>query len=468
VETLLSVQSLSLVLLTLGIGLAFSRIRLSGWVLGWILLTGALLLQGFRSMLSYLSEHGGLDSAMYTVANDWMGLGFSLLIVASMYMMREVFAAHRLADEALSIVSATASDAIIMMDKLGTIAVWNEAAQRIFGYSAEEAQGKRLSELIVPERYRSDFEHGFNPPGSAARRPVTGKPMELAGLRKDGTEIITEYSLSRLSIDGICHVIYIVRDITERKRGEDEIHWLNQSLEHKVMERTRELKRSNEELEAFSNSVARDLRTPLRSINGFSAILTAEYAGGLDARAQDYLQRIRAATSRMGEVMDDLQALAYASRTELQQREVDLSAMAREVAASLRETAPERGVDFVIESGIRANADPGLIRIALDNLLGNAWKFTSKREHASIEFGRTISGGKPAYFLRDNGIGFDPAFSGKMFGQFQRLHSDTEYEGTGIGLAIVARVIRRHEGQIWAEGAIEQGATFYFTLAQNP
>ncbi len=464
-ESLISIQSLSLVLLLLGIGLAFSRIRLSGWVLGWILLSGALLLQGFRSMLGYFSEHGGLDATAYTAANDWMGLGFSLLIVASMHMMRAVFAAHRLADETLHVVSAAAEDAIIMMDNTGTVAAWNEAAQRIFGYSEQEAQGKKLSELIVPERYRADFEQGFSPSGCAPRGPATSKPMELAGLRKGGTEIVTEYTLSRLNIDRRWHVIYIVRDITERKLAEDEIHWLNQSLEQKVMEGTRELKRSNEELEAFSYSVAHDLRTPLRSINGFSAILAAEHASALDATAQDYLQRIRAATGRMGDVLDDLQALAYASRTELQRHAIDLSAIASEVAASLRERAPQRRVEFVIAPGMVASADPGLMRIALENLFGNAWKFTSKREIAKIEFGLTTAEGEQTYFVRDNGIGFDPAFSGKLFGQFQRLHADKEYEGTGIGLAIVARVIRRHDGQIWAEGAVEQGATFYFTLA---
>jgi light-regulated signal transduction histidine kinase (bacteriophytochrome) len=193
--------------------------------------------------------------------------------------------------------------------------------------------------------------------------------------------------------------------------------------------------------------------------------LAAEYASALDPKAQDYLQRVRAATSRMGDVMDDLQALAYTSRTELQRQEVDLSAMAREVAASLGEKDPQRQVEFVIAPGMVASADPGLMRIALDNLFGNAWKFTSKRENAIIEFGLTTTEGKRAYFLRDNGIGFDPTFSGKLFGQFQRLQTDTEYEGAGMGLAIVARVIRRHEGQIWAEGAVEQGATFYFTLA---
>src|SRR3990172_6786688 len=180
-----STQLLSLVLLLAGIGLAFSNIRLSGWTLAWILLSGALLLQGFRSILSYLLEHGGVDAATYNVANDWMGLGFSLLIVASMYMMREVFAKHRLADERLRVVSAAARDAIIMMDNAGRIAYWNEAARRIFGYSAQEAQGKKLHELIVPERYRTDFEKEFDAFRGTGQGPVIGKTLELAGLRKD-------------------------------------------------------------------------------------------------------------------------------------------------------------------------------------------------------------------------------------------------------------------------------------------
>jgi PAS domain S-box-containing protein len=195
-QSLISIQSLSLLLLLLGIGLAFSHIRLSGWILGWILLTGALLLQGFRSMVSYFSEHGGLDTTLFASANEWMGLGFSLLIVASMHMMREVFAAHRLTDETLRVVSAAANDAVIMMDSLGTVAVWNAAAQRIFGYDEQEALGKKLSGLIVPERHRADFEQAFGDPGGVDRRDVTGKPMELAGLRKDGTEIVTRPSFS--------------------------------------------------------------------------------------------------------------------------------------------------------------------------------------------------------------------------------------------------------------------------------
>ena len=225
-ESLLSIQALSLVLLLLGVGLAFSDIRLSGWVLGWILLAGALLLQGFRSMLTYSFEHGGVDPTIYAVANDWMGLGFSLLIVASMHMIREVFARHMLAEERLRVIGAAAQDAIIIIDNMGRIAFWNEAAHRMFGYSEREARGKHLHELIIPERYRTDFEKGFdcvrrNEPGH-----VVGKTLELAGLRKDGTQIVTEHSIAGVSIDGEWHTICIVRDVTERKQFEERIQHL--------------------------------------------------------------------------------------------------------------------------------------------------------------------------------------------------------------------------------------------------
>lgn len=217
----MSIRMLSLALLLLGIGLAFSNIRLSGWILGWIVFSGALLLQGFRSMLGYFAEHGGLDAGTYTRANDWMGLGFSLLVVAAMHMMRQVFARHRLAAESLRVVSAAANDAIIVMDNTGTITVWNEAAQRIFGYSAQEAQAKKLRELIVPERLRVEFENMFQRLGREGRQSVNSTPTELAGLRKDGTEIVTEYSISSITVDAKWRAIYIVRDISARKRAED-------------------------------------------------------------------------------------------------------------------------------------------------------------------------------------------------------------------------------------------------------
>ncbi len=215
-----SLEVASLFLLLIGIGLAFSDIRLSGWVLGWILLSGALLVQWFRSVLSYSLEHGSADAEIYQVADDWMGLGFSLLIVASMYMMREVLARHSLAEERLRVVSAAARDAVVMMDNRGKIAFWNEAGHRIFGYNEEEARGKKLHELIIPERQRMDFERSFIDFSRTGRGPAIGKTLELAGLRKDGGEIVTEVSISGVSIDSKWHAVCIFRDITERKRAE--------------------------------------------------------------------------------------------------------------------------------------------------------------------------------------------------------------------------------------------------------
>jgi PAS domain S-box-containing protein len=463
-EFLMSIEALSLALLLLGIVLAFSHIRLSGWVLAWIVFSGALLLQWFRSILNYSFEHGGVDAASYENADEWMGLGFSLLIVASMYMMREVFARHRLADESLRLVGAAANDAIVMMDNEGIISVWNAAAQRIFGYSEQEARGKKVQDLIVPQWHRKELDERFAAFRRAGPGPVIGRTMELAGLRKDGTEIVTEYSISGVSIAGRKHVICIVRDITERKHAEEEIRRLNEGLEQKVRERTGELEAANQELESFSYSVAHDLRTPLGVINGFSALLSAQFGDRLDDAAQGYLQRIQSATSHMGDVMDNLLALAHAGGVELHRGEVDLSAMSREVAASLRAAYPQRQIELVIADGMAASADPGLMRIALGNLLGNAWKFTAKTEHAKIEFGMETAGGNPVYVVRDNGAGFNQALSNRLFKQFGRLHTEKEFTGSGIGLAIVARVIRRHGGRIWAEGAVGQGASFFFTL----
>ena len=225
-DFLLSIQSLSFALLLLGVGLAFSGVRLSGWILGWILLTGALLLQGFRSVLSYFVEHGGVDPQTYAIVNDWMGLGFSLLIVGSMQTMREVFERHRLAEERLRVIGAAAQDAVIMMDDKGGIAFWNEAAQRIFGYSELEARGKKLHQLIVPEPYRSDFEKRLRVVGESGRDNVIGQTLELAGLRKDGTQIVTEHSISGVSIGRKWHTICIVRDVTERRQFEERIRRL--------------------------------------------------------------------------------------------------------------------------------------------------------------------------------------------------------------------------------------------------
>lgn len=236
-------------------------------------------------------------------------------------------------------------------------------------------------------------------------------------------------------------------------------------LETRVAERTAELTAVNQELESFSYSVSHDLRAPLRSIDGFSQALLEDYAEQLDTIGQDYLQRVRGAAQRMGQLIGDLLNLSRTTRGEMHREEVNLSELVQKIAADLHRLQPEREVEFNLEPNLTAYCDVRLLRAVLENLLGNAWKFTSKHERARIEFGLLEQSGEPTYFVRDDGAGFDMTYADKLFGAFQRLHRMTEFEGTGVGLATVQRIINRHGGRIWAESIIEKGATFYFTLA---
>jgi light-regulated signal transduction histidine kinase (bacteriophytochrome) len=229
--------------------------------------------------------------------------------------------------------------------------------------------------------------------------------------------------------------------------------------------RTLELQTANKELEAFCFSVSHDLRAPLRSIDGFSDVLLKEYQDKLDEQGQRYLQRVRSATLRMGQLIDDLLGLSRVTRTEMRREDVDLTAAAREVVIELRRLEPERNVEVTIAEGLAAQGDPQLLRQVLENLLGNAWKYTSKQAAARIEIGSCRGrNGRPAFFVRDNGAGFDMSYANKLFGVFQRLHSPSEFPGTGVGLATVQRIVQRHGGEVWAEGSVGLGATFYFTL----
>ena len=283
--------------------------------------------------------------------------------------------------------------------------------------------------------------------------------------RKNGDVFPVAVSLTVIGLEDdepISHVIW--QDISDRKLAEEELIKYRQHLEELVEERTNELTVVNKELEAFSFSVSHDLRSPLRSIDGFSQALLDDCSAQLDADGQDYLQRIRAAAQRMGDLIDALLELSRVTRRELRKEPVNLTTIAQEVLKELQHTEPERDVECTIQADMHTQGDKQLLRIALANLLGNAWKYTGKEAHARIEIGSKRESGKTVYFVEDNGAGFDMAYADKLFGAFQRMHRSDEFPGTGVGLATVSRIINKHGGKIWAHSDPVQGSTFFFTL----
>jgi light-regulated signal transduction histidine kinase (bacteriophytochrome) len=313
---------------------------------------------------------------------------------------------------------------------------------------------------LVPRRLRK--KHIKHREGYYLEHPVRpmGLGLDLFGLRKNGREFPVEISLSPLETESGLLISAAIRDVTERKRIEADIQKLNEDLK----QRASQLEAANKELEAFSYSVSHDLRAPLRSIDGFSHVLLEDYSEQLPEEGKDYLERVRAAAKRMSALIDDLLRLSRVTRTALQPKFINLSKMVTEIAQDLEQSQPDRQVTFSITPDLMVEADPNLIHIVLQNLLSNAWKFTSKRDQTVIEFGQLNRVKERTFYLHDNGVGFDMAYADKLFGVFQRLHSISEFPGTGVGLATVHRIISIHGGRIWAESEEGQGTTFYFTL----
>jgi PAS domain S-box-containing protein len=341
---------------------------------------------------------------------------------------------------------------------------------QIIGYTADELQSLTLQDVTHPGQ---DITHPDDRDADLAngRRLVSGEidrySLQKRYLRKGGGVVWVE--VDRIMVrdpDGNpLTTIGTVRDLTAQREAEDEIRALNAELEARVEQRTAALERANENLEAFSYSVSHDLRAPLRGLSGFSAALLEDYGDRLDETGRGYAGRIQAASERMATLIDDLLQLSQVSRAGMNLGPVDLSAEVAAFAAELQSGEPARRVRFVIQDGVRVTADRTLIRTVLQNLVGNAWKFTARRDDAIIEFATTTADeAGVCCYVRDNGAGFEPAYTDKLFQPFQRLHTTGEFPGTGVGLASVQRIIERHGGRVWAEGAVESGATFYFIL----
>jgi PAS domain S-box-containing protein len=372
------------------------------------------------------------------------------LLVSS--AIRDVTQRHK-ADQLrfrLAAIVEGSDDAIISTDLNDIVTSWNRGAETLYGYSEEEMIGRSLALLLPPDRVGEDAELL-----AELLRDERIRHRDSLRRTKDGRDVVVSMTISPIRDQAgvLIGGSKVARDITERTNAERALAEAKERAEI-----------TSREYEAFSYSVAHDLRAPLRALDGFSQRLMERHADVLDAGGQEFLRRIGDSVQYMGQLIDSLLRLARLSNRELVHECVDLSLLATEALDRLRSESPERAVEVVVAPGLITQGDRGLLNIVFENLLGNAWKFSRNRSPSKIEFGQTQVEAESAYFIRDNGAGFDMAYAAKLFGVFQRLHNVREFEGTGIGLVTVQRIIARHGGRVWAEGLPEHGATFYFTL----
>ena len=396
------------------------------------------------------------------------GLSFIFIFSAGLIVQKEIAARARVEEQFRSLLEF-APDSIVVVNQKDEIVLVNAQTEKVFGYSRRELF-RQSADMLMSQHFRQQHP-GLRTQlfGDPKARPRSAG-LELCCLRKDGTEFPVEISLAPLETAEGRLVSCAIRDITDRKQIQEALRRQAEEVERHRSELALsnvELIAANHELESFSYSVSHDLRAPLRTIDGFSLALLEDCGEKLDAQGRGYLHRVRAATQRMGLLIDDILNLSRVTRSEMRHERVDLSDIAKSILGDLAIAQPGRHAEVRIKERLHAMGDPHLLHIVLENLLGNAWKFTSKMETAHIQFDQAPSSGTTIFFVRDDGAGFDSAHAERLFGAFQRLHDKDEFPGTGIGLATVQRIVHRHGGRIWAKGAVGGGATFYFTLAQT-
>ena len=352
-----------------------------------------------------------------------------------------------------------AGEAIYVVQK-GRIVFANPSCERLSGTAVKQLIGKPITDLLVEAEKDKFFDHH--------QKILSGEGKHESSIFQiqhvDGRKRRLELSSVRITWGDAPATLNFATDITERVAAEEEIQRLNGDLERRVRQRTRELEAANLELESFAYSASHDLRSPLRAVDGYSKLLLDEYYPSLDENGRDYIEHIRKGVQRMGRLIEDLLRLSRVTRAELNFKRMDLSSLAAEIMADFKKTQPERKVEFINTSQAFVTGDVRLMRLVMENLLGNAWKFTNQHDSAVIEFGQKVEGEQTIFFVRDDGAGFDMHYVHKLFGVFQRLHLPNQFGGNGIGLATAQRILLRHGGHIWAEGAVERGAVFFFSM----
>jgi PAS domain S-box-containing protein len=402
---------------------------------------------------AHISLHDPLRNRWMDVQLDAVrvpgGSGSVEEIVITLMDMRARYVAERRRSRLAAIVESS-EDAIVAKTLDGIVLEWNAAAAALYGYSEDEMVGQSIERVIPPER-RDELADLLATVGRG--QGIHG--FETVRLRRDGSQVPVSVSVSPLRSETgeIIGASVIHRDLSEREAQTLVLRSLVVRLDA-----------ANRELSSFAYSVSHDLRQPLRAMHGYSHALLEDYGDVLDAEGQHYLNRIATASVRMGDLIDGLLTLSRITRADLVREPVDLAALAQSSIDLLGTAEPDREVEVVIDGPLPVRGDPRMLRTVMDNLIGNAWKFTRPREHARIEAGCLAGAGQPAFFVGDNGVGFNPAYAHRIFDPFQRLHSEKDFPGHGIGLATVQRIVHRHGGTIWAEGETDAGATFYFTL----